>query len=99
MTLDEKVYEVVSKIPKGKVMTYGGVAETLGNKDLARAVGNSLNRNPNPIKVPCHRIINSDGKVGGYSKRVDKKIKLLEDEGIVIKNSRIPQKYIINKPT
>jgi len=95
MTFDEKVYEIVSKIPNGKVMTYGGVAEALGNNGLARAVGNSLNRNPNPIKVPCHRVIKSDGRVGEYANGVEKKIRLLKGEGIVIKNGRIPKEHII----
>ena len=96
MTFDEKVYEIVSKIPKGKVMTYSGVAEALGNKGLARAVGNSLNRNPNPIRVPCHRVIRSDWEIGGYAKGVEKKMKLLKDEEVMIKNSKIDQECIID---
>lgn len=80
----EKVYEVVSRIPKGRVMTYKEVALAAGNPKAARAVGNTLNRNPHPGagkgKVPCHRVIRSDGKVGGYAFGVRRKKKLLKKE-------------------
>lgn len=56
---EQKVYDIVSKIPYGQVMTYQEVAIALGNKNLARAVGNALHNNPTPIVVPCHRVVSS----------------------------------------
>ena len=61
--MKERVYEFVRKIPQGKVTTYGQIAEFLGNKKLARAVGNILHQNPDPARIPCHRVVNRSGKV------------------------------------
>jgi O-6-methylguanine DNA methyltransferase len=77
----QKVYNIVRKIPKGKVLTYKQVAERLGDKNLARAVGNALNKNQNS-KVPCYRIIRSDGKIGGFNRGAEKKMELLQKEGV-----------------
>ena len=77
---EKKVYEVVKKIPRGKVLTYKQVALKLGNIGLARAVGNALNKNRDS-KVPCHRVIRSDGKLGGYNRGLKKKALLLKKEG------------------
>jgi O-6-methylguanine DNA methyltransferase len=88
-TFSDRVYEVVSKIPKGSVMTYKQVARALGEPNAARAVGNALNKNPNPIRVPCHRVVRSDGKVGGYAKGTEKKIELLKVEGVAVENGCI----------
>jgi O-6-methylguanine DNA methyltransferase len=84
----QKVYNIVKKIPKGKVLTYKQVAEKLRNKNLARAVGNALNKNRD-LKIPCHRVIRTDGKIGGFNKGAKKKVNLLRGEGLKIKNSRI----------
>lgn len=63
----EKVYEIVKKIPKGGVMTYGQIAEMLGTKD-ARRVGHALHANKNGQEVPCHRVVNKDGRLApGYA--------------------------------
>lgn len=78
----EKVYRVVKKIPRGKVLTYRQVAQKIGNPKSYRAVGNALNKNRDP-KVPCHRVIKSDGSVGGYNSGPDKKVKLLKNEGYI----------------
>lgn len=75
----EKVYKVVSEIPEGEVLTYKEVAERSGNSRAYRAVGNILNRNCNP-DIPCHRVIRTDGSVGGYNKGADKKKELLKRE-------------------
>jgi methylated-DNA-[protein]-cysteine S-methyltransferase len=82
-TFSEKVYEVVSKIPKGKVFTYKEVAKASGNEKANRAVGNILHKNFDP-KIPCHRVIRSDGKFGGYNKGSQNKKELLRKEGIKI---------------
>ena len=83
-----KVFETVRKIPKGKVLSYKTVAKLAGYPRAYRAVGNALNKNRDP-KIPCHRIIRSDGKIGGYKKGKKKKIASLKKEGIIIKNSKI----------
>jgi methylated-DNA-[protein]-cysteine S-methyltransferase len=77
----EKVYKIVRKIKKGKTLTYGEIAKKL--KTSPRAVGQALKANKNK-KVPCHRVICSDGKLGGYNKGIKKKIKLLKAEGVGI---------------
>jgi len=79
-----EVFEVVKKIPKGKVLSYRKIAEKAGNYRAWRAVGNILNKNKNP-EVPCHRVIRSNGKIGGYNKGEKQKIALLRKEGIIIK--------------
>ena len=76
----KKVYQVVKKIPAGKMMTYKEVAEKAGFPKAWRAVGNVLNRNSDP-EIPCHRVIRSDGKIGGYNRGTKKKIALLKKEG------------------
>lgn len=83
---DSDVYDLLLKIPVGNVSTYGDLARTLGNPLASRMIGRILGKNPNPIRVPCHRIVMSDGKVGGYAYGVDKKRDLLEKEGISITN-------------
>jgi len=86
MELKQKVFKEVCKIPKGKTITYKQIAKAAGTH--SRAVAKILSTNPHPIKVPCHRVIRSDGKPGGYTykgKRKDKmKIRLLKKEGVKI---------------
>ena len=77
-----RVYGVVMKIPKGQVLTYKEVARRAGHPDASRAVGNILNKNCNP-KIPCHRVVRSDGKIGGYNRGAKNKIKLLKAEGFL----------------
>ena len=87
--MKEKVYEFVKTIPKGKVVTYGQIAMHLGNKNLARVVGNILHNNPDPKNVPCHRVVNCNGRLaasyafgGSEAQRA-----LLASEGVVFKNN------------
>ncbi|MBI2086596.1 MAG: MGMT family protein [Candidatus Zambryskibacteria bacterium] len=81
MDFQERVCEVVRKIPKGKVLTYKQVAERVGKPKAYRAVGNILSKNTDP-KVPCHRVIRSDGRVGDYNRGGSRaKIKILKKEG------------------
>ena len=80
LTFSQKVYEIVKKIPKGKVLTYKEVAKRAGNVKASRAVGNILNKNHDP-KIPCHRVIRSDGKLGGYNLGAKKKKEILKKEG------------------
>lgn len=79
MNFTQKVYEVVKKIPKGETRSYKEVAILAGNPKACRAVGNILNKNYDP-KIPCHRVIRSDGKAGGYNRGESKKKERLESE-------------------
>ncbi len=79
----EKVLHIVSKIPKGSVLTYGEVAKRAGNPKAARAVGAIMKKNYNP-SIPCHRVIRSDGKIGNYNRGgMTKKISILKAEGAI----------------
>ncbi len=88
LTVFEKIYNIVSQIPEGKVATYGQVALLAGNPRWARVVGYALHNNPMPLVIPCHRVVNREGKVavafafgGGATQR-----ELLEKEGVVFGN-------------
>jgi methylated-DNA-[protein]-cysteine S-methyltransferase len=87
-TFNQKVWNLCRKISKGRVSTYKELARALNTKAY-RAVGNALNKNPYWPEVPCHRVINSDGRVGGFAHGQKKKILLLENEGIKVKRNRI----------
>ncbi len=76
----KKIFDIVKKIPEGTVLTYKQVAEMAGRPKAFRAVGNALNKNHNP-EIPCHRVIRSDGKTGGYNRGSEEKIKILKKEG------------------
>jgi len=98
MTLSaQKCYELLSQIPKGKIATYKEVANKLNSKAY-RAVGTLIGKNPNAPKVPCHRVVTSNGLLGGYAFGLDKKIELLKKEGVEVKNGKIKNfKNIIHK--
>ena len=78
---EQRVYKVISTIPTGQTRSYRWVAKQLGDVNLARAVGNALGRNPFAPEVPCHRVIKTDGSLGGYSGGLEKKLALLRKEG------------------
>ena len=92
--MQEKVYNYLMTIPKGKVVTYKQIAEYLGNARLARVVGNILHNNPNELKYPCYKVVNSKGKLasnyafGGIQKQKEK----LESENIEVVNNRVDLK-------
>ena len=87
-SFSEQCYKILVKVPKGKVTTYKAIAYAL-NTRAYRAVGTAMKNNPNAPKIPCHRVIKSDGKIGNYAFGTKKKIKMLKNEGIKIKNNRI----------
>ena len=95
-TLENKfindVYFYCSKIPRGKISTYGEIARAMGTKAY-RQVGQALKRNPYAPKVPCHRVVKSSGDIGGFSgsdlKNIKKKISILKEEGVDVKNGKI----------
>lgn len=76
----KKVYKAVLRIPLGEVRTYKWVAKKIGYPKAYRAVGNALNKNPWPIIIPCHRVVACDGGLGGYSRGLNRKKKLMELE-------------------
>ena len=89
--MKEKVYVFLKTIPKGKVVTYGQIAEAAGNPRAARAVGNILHSNPNGEEIPCYKVVDSKGRLsehyafGGIEKQKER----LEKEGIEVKNYRV----------
>jgi len=87
-SFNDRCYDILKKVPKGRVTTYKAIAEALGTKAY-RAVGNAMKNNSNVITVPCHRVVNSDGSVGGYVNGTEKKIEILKSEGIEISNGKI----------
>ena len=82
------VWKEIAKIPYGKTKTYKDLAIAIGKPKSARAVANACGKNPYAPTIPCHRVIRSDGKLGGYSGKggINTKIKLLKQEGINFKN-------------
>ena len=84
MNFIDHFYSLVKQIPKGNVSTYGELARALGDIRASRAVGRMLNANPYAPVVPCHRVVMSDGSLGGFGGGVDKKIALLESEGVEV---------------
>ncbi len=85
-----KVYLLCKKIPRGKVSTYREIGNSLGGKgQIYRAVGVALNKNPLAPEVPCHRVVNSNGFVGGFAHGKMKKIKLLRKEGVEIIDDKV----------
>jgi methylated-DNA-protein-cysteine methyltransferase-like protein len=84
----EKIYDIVKQIPRGTVATYGQVAALAGNKRWARVVGYALHVNPDPVQIPCYRVVNREGRVspafafGGENRQIG----LLEADGIEVKD-------------
>lgn len=89
MNTYDKIYEIVKKIPCGKVATYGQVATLAGNANFARTVGNALHANPDNSTIPCHRIVTSKGEVAEYYAFGGPEVqrKLLESEGVTFKEN------------
>lgn len=83
-----RCYELLKRIPEGRVTTYKAIADALGSKAY-RAVGTAMAKNPYLIEVPCHRVVNSNGAIGHYALGHEKKIELLKQEGVEIKDSKV----------
>jgi len=81
-------YDLIMQVPAGKVTTYADIAHALGSKAY-RAVGTAMAKNPNPIVLPCHRVVNADGRLGNYVWGGERKQRLLEQEGIVFEQGRV----------
>ena len=89
MNLDKLVYKKLAEVPKGKVTTYSELANAVGLKNGQRAIGQIMKKNPFPVIIPCHRVVKSDGNVGGYAYGGEVKTNMLEKEGIKIKDGKI----------
>ena len=87
-SFNERCYQILRKVPKGKVTTYKEIARALKTKAY-RAVGNAMNKNPYSPKVPCHRVVKSNGEIGGFAFGVKKKIAMLKREGIKVKDGKV----------
>ncbi len=92
MKFDEKVYSAIERVPKGKVTTYKEIGMALKTRGY-RAIGHALKRNPYAPTVPCHRVVRNDGDIGGFSgskeDNIKKKIGILREEGVEVKNRKI----------
>jgi len=89
LTLSTKVYTKLLQVPEGKVTTYGDLAKAVGLKNGQRVIGTIMKNNPFPVIIPCHRVVRSDGKIGGYTYGEMVKFKMLTKEGIKIKDGKI----------
>ena len=88
MDFNEKCYAVLKKVPRGKVTTYKEIARVLKTKAY-RAVGNAMHCNPYAPKVPCHRVVKSNGEAGGFASGTEKKTEMLKKEGVEIVNGKV----------
>jgi methylated-DNA-[protein]-cysteine S-methyltransferase len=93
VNFEERVWKLMERIPKGKVTTYGLIAKKL-NSRAYQAVGNACRSNPYAPRVPCHRVVRSNGDIGGFGgktsgKTVEEKIRMLRREGVEVNNGKI----------
>jgi methylated-DNA-[protein]-cysteine S-methyltransferase len=84
----EKCYAILRKVPKGKVTTYREIAKALNSKAY-QAVGSAMHNNPYSPQVPCHRVVNANGNLGGFYSGQKAKIKMLKEEGVEVKENKI----------
>ena len=89
MKTEEKIYKKLLEVPSGYVTTYGELAKAINLKNGQRVVGQIMKNNPFPIIVPCHRVVKSDGTVGGYAYGTERKKYMLSKEGLKINDDKI----------
>lgn len=86
----QRVYGLCKQVPAGKVTTYKAIGDALGGRGkIYRAVGVALNKNPFAPVVPCHRVVASDGSIGGFAHGCEKKIEMLKKEGVIVKDGKV----------
>ncbi len=83
------IYKKLLQVPRGKITTYGELSKAVGLKNGQRVIGRIMNKNPYPVIIPCHRVVNSNGQIGGYAYGPDVKTNMLNKEGIEIQNGKI----------
>ena len=89
MKIEEKIYRKLLQVPFGYITTYGDLAKTINLKNGQRTVGQIMKKNPFPVIIPCHRVVKSDGTVGGYAYGTEIKKHMLLKEGLKIKDNKI----------
>ena len=89
MKVEEKIYRKLLEVPSGYVTTYGELAKAINLKNGQRAIGQIMKKNPFPVIIPCHRVVKSDGTVGGYVYGTERKKHMLSSEGLKINNNKI----------
>ena len=88
-SFNDQVFDALKRIPKGKITTYKKIAEFIRSPKAYRAVGTTLSKNQCLVKIPCHRVVKSNGQVGGYVKGIKQKVVLLNREGIKVVGGRV----------
>ncbi len=83
------IYKKLLQVPRGKITTYGELSKAVGLRNGQRVIGRIMNKNPYPVIIPCHRVVNSNGQIGGYAYGQDVKTNMLYKEGIEIQNGKI----------
>ena len=89
MRIKEKIYKKLLQVPSGKITTYGELSRSIGLENGQRIVGQIMKKNPFPVIIPCHRVVKSNGSIGGYALGVNIKQNMLLKEGINVKNNKI----------
>lgn len=87
-SFNQRCYEILRTVPKGKITTYQALAHALGTRAY-RAVGNAMRMNPDIPATPCHRVVNTDGGLGGYALGLPRKVALLKKEGVHVENGKV----------
>jgi len=89
LNLEQQVYKKLTQVPQGKITTYGELSKAVGLKNGQRVIGQIMKKNPYPVIIPCHRVVKSNGTVGGYAYGGDIKTNMLQKEGIKIHDGKI----------
>jgi len=89
LKLEEKIYQKLLQVPYGYVTTYGELAKSINLKNGQRVIGQIMKKNPFPIIIPCHRVVKSDGTIGGYAYGTKRKKHMLSKEGLKINDNKI----------
>ena len=89
MRIKEKIYKKLLQVPSGKITTYGELSRSIGLENGQRIVGQIMKKNPFPVIIPCHRVVKSNGSIGGYAFGANIKQNMLLKEGINVKNNKI----------
>ena len=89
MIIEKKIYRKLLQVPSGKITTYKELAKSVGLQNGQRVIGQIMKKNPFPVIIPCHRVVKSNGEIGGYAYGISIKKNMLVKEGISISNNKI----------
>ena len=87
--MNKKIYKKLLQVPPGKITTYGELSRAIGFVNGQRVIGQIMKKNPFPVIIPCHRVVKSNGEIGGYAYGISIKKNMLVKEGISISNNKI----------